>query len=187
MLLQKFCPRKKRLTALEEAEFEDAEDDRGMMVERMQQEFERSRVFRPRLLIRGIPGMGQQYLAGALLNHFEGLFVQSFDLPTLLSDSTRSSEAAVVQLFTEVRRHKPSVIYIPNVDVWYHTVGPTVISTFLGLLRTLSPTDPILLLGVLECPDEEVDPAMIKELFGFSRRNQFQVERPDANARKEYF
>ena len=33
--------------------------------------------------------MGQQYLAGALLNHFEGLHVQAFDLPTLLSDSTR--------------------------------------------------------------------------------------------------
>jgi len=52
-------------------------------------EFELSRVFRPRLLIRGAPGMGQQYLAAALLNHFEGLHVQSFDLPTLLSDSTR--------------------------------------------------------------------------------------------------
>lgn len=52
-------------------------------------EFERSRVFRPRLLIRGVPGMGQQYLAGALLNHFEGLHVQAFDLPTLLSDSSR--------------------------------------------------------------------------------------------------
>lgn len=33
--------------------------------------------------------MGQQYLAGALLNHFEGLHVQAFDLPTLLSDSSR--------------------------------------------------------------------------------------------------
>ena len=180
-------PQKKHLTALEEAEFEDAEDDRGMMVERMQQEFERSRVFRPRLLIRGIPGMGQQYLAAALLNHFEGLHVQSFDLPTLLSDSTRSSEAAIVQLFTEVRRHKPGVIYIPNVDVWYRTVGNVVISTFLGLLRTLAPTEPVLLLGVLECPENHVDPEMIRDLFGFSRRNQFRVERPDANARKEYF
>ena len=55
-------------------------------------EFERSRVFRPRLLIRGAIGMGQQYLAGALLNHFEGLHVQSFDLPTLLSDSGRVRE-----------------------------------------------------------------------------------------------
>lgn len=180
-------PQKKRLTALEEAEFEDAEDDRGMMVERMQQEFERSRVFRPRLLIRGIHGMGQQYLAGALLNHFEGLHVQSFDLPTLLSDSTRSSEAAIVQLFTEVKRHKPSVIYIPNVDVWYRTVGNAVISTFLGLLRTLAPTDPILLLGVLECHDDDVEPNMIRDLFGFSRKNQYRVERPNTDARKEYF
>ena len=103
-------PQKKRLTALQEAEFEDAEDDRGMKAERMQQgnfyychhscntyvfsEFERSRVFRPRLLIKGNPGMGQQYLAGALLNHFEGLHVQAFDLPTLLSDSTRVCETA---------------------------------------------------------------------------------------------
>ena len=123
--------------------------------------------------------MGQQYLAGALLNHFEGLYVQSFDLPTLLSDSTRSSEAAVVQLFTEVRRHKPAVIYIPNVDVWYRTVGQAVISTFLGLLRTLSPTDPVLLLGILECPENEVDPHMIKDLFGYSRGNQYSIQRPE--------
>jgi hypothetical protein len=33
--------------------------------------------------------MGQQYLAAAILNHFEGLHVQSFDLPTLLSHSDR--------------------------------------------------------------------------------------------------
>lgn len=52
-------------------------------------EFERSRIFRPRLLIRGSPGMGQQYLAAALLNHLDGLHVQSFDLPSLLSDATR--------------------------------------------------------------------------------------------------
>lgn len=123
--------------------------------------------------------MGQQYLAGALLNHFEGLHVQSFDLPTLLSDSTRSSEAAIVQLFTEVRRHKPSVIYIPNVDVWFRTVGHAVISTFLGLLRTLAPTDPVLLLGVLECEDNEIDPQMIKDLFGFSRRNQYDIPKPE--------
>ena len=122
--------------------------------------------------------MGQQYLAGALLNHFEGLHVQSFDLPTLISDSTRSSEAAIVQLFTEVRRHKPSVIYIPNVDTWYRTVGETVIRTFLGLLRSLSPTEPVLLLGVMECDERDVDPQMVKDLFGFSQRNQFEILKP---------
>lgn len=85
----------------------------------------------------------------------------------------------MVQLFTEVRRHKPSVIYIPNVDVWYRTVGPAVISTFLGLLRTLAPTDPVLLLGILECEEEYVDRKMVKDLFGYSRSNTFVISRPE--------
>ena len=180
-------PQKRRLTALEEAEFEDVEDDRGMHTERMQQEFERSRVFRPRLLVKGDPGMGQQYLAAALLNHFEGLHVQAFDLSTLLSDSSRSPEATVIQLFTEVRRHKPSVIYIPNVDIWYRTVGDQVISTFTGLLKALAPTDPVLVLGVLENDDEDTDPMMIKKLFGYSHKNQYIVKRPQDVDRHEYF
>lgn len=91
----------------------------------------------------------------------------------------QSSEAAVIQLFTEVRRHKPSVIYIPNVDIWYRTVGDAVISTFLGLLRSLPPTDPVLLLGVLEAEDHHVDPQMIRDLFGFSKRNIYDIVRPD--------
>jgi len=91
----------------------------------------------------------------------------------------KSPEAAVVQLFTEVRRHKPSVIYIPNVDVWYRTVGAAVISTFLGLLRTLAPTDPVLLLGILECEEEDVDRQMVKDLFGYSRSNLFDIPRPE--------
>lgn len=186
-LVSQALPQKKVLTALQEAEFQDAEDDRGIKAERMQQEFERSRVFRPRLLVKGVPGMGQQYLSGALLNHFEGLHVQAFDLPTLLSDSTRSSEAAIVQLFTEVRRHKPAVIYIPNVDTWYRTVGQAVISTFVGLLRTLAPTDPVLLFGTLECEEDDIDQQMLKDLFGFSRKCIFKISSPSQASRREYF
>ena len=182
-LLAEILPQKKPLTALQEAEFEDAEDDRGMMVERMQQEFERSRVFRPRLLIRGGPGMGQQYLASALLNHFEGLHVQAFDLPSLLSSSTQSAEATLIQFFTEVRRHKPGVIFIPNVDIWWQTVSHEAKSTFLGLLRTLSSTDPILLLGVLEIPTDGAEQVLLqemtKDLFGYARHNQYDIRRPD--------
>ena len=87
-----------------------------------------------------------------------------------------------MQLFTEVRRHKPSVIYIPNADTWYATVGKPVISTFLGLLRTLAPTDPILLLGVVECDEQEIDREMIREiirdLFCISRKNLYDIPRP---------
>ncbi|KZF25113.1 AAA-domain-containing protein [Xylona heveae TC161] len=187
-ILADILPPKKRLTALEEAHYEDAQDDGGFFREKMLQEFERSRVFRPRLLLRGQPGMGQQYLAAALLNHFEGLHVQSFDLSVLLSDSTRSPEAAVVQLFAEVRRHKPSVIYIPNVNTWYQTLTGSTISTFLGMLRSLSPSEPVLVLGVLENDgDEPADSAIVRDLFGFSRKGRYELGRPQHPWRHEFF
>lgn len=93
----------------------------------------------------------------------------------------KSPEATVVQLFKEVRRHKPSVIYIPNVDVWYMTVGPAVIKTFTTLLRGLPPNDPVLVLGILDLIDEKdkPDPSMLRDLFGFSLKNQYNIERPN--------
>ncbi|KAF2209784.1 hypothetical protein CERZMDRAFT_46584 [Cercospora zeae-maydis SCOH1-5] len=187
--LDEIIPRKRKATALEEAMFDDRDDENGFEKEVMQQEFESSRVFRPRLLIKGTAGMGQQYLGAALLSKFEGLHVQSFDLATLMKDSTRSPEAAVVQLFEEVKRHKPSVIYVPNVSVWWDTVGEAVKKTFIGLLRSLSPTDPILLLGILEqaTHDEKTDPEMLRSLFGYSRKDQYELARPDESARGEYW
>ncbi|OCK82922.1 AAA-domain-containing protein [Lepidopterella palustris CBS 459.81] len=188
-ILDEIIPQKKKLTALEEAQFDDREDEKGFERESMQRAFESGRIFRPRLLITGLQGMGQQYLGAALLNKFEGLHVQSFDLPTLLEDSARSPEAAVIQLFKEVRRHKPSVIYIPNVDVWYQTVEPKVIKIFTSLLRSLPPNDPVLVLGILELANEseKPDPAMLRDLFGFSTKNQFSLRRPNENAREEFF
>ncbi|KAF9894219.1 hypothetical protein FE257_007721 [Aspergillus nanangensis] len=186
-LLAEILPQRKRLTALEEAQFEDPAESASFRREQMQQEFDRSRVFRPRMLLRGPLGMGQQYLAGALLHHFEGLHVQAFDLPTLLSDSTRSPEAAVIQLFAEVKRHRPSVIYIPNLQTWTDTIGQTVISTFVGLLRSIPPTDPVLLLGVQESTGEETDVALTRNLFGFSKKNFYELSAPDNRARREYF
>ncbi|KKK17839.1 AAA family ATPase, partial [Aspergillus ochraceoroseus] len=186
-ILSEVLPQRKRLTALEEAQFEEPEGSGGFQREQMQQEFERSRVFRPRLLLRGSMGMGQQYLAGALLHHFEGLHVQSFDLPTLLSDSTRSPEAAVIQLFAEVKRHKPSVIYIPALQNWSDTVGPAVISTFLGLLRSVPPTDPVLLLGIQESGIEYLDSGLVRNLFGYSKKNIFDLRAPGSESRHEYF
>ncbi len=70
------------------------------------------------------------------------------------------------------------MIYIPNVDTWYRTVGEAVISVFRGLVRSLAPTEPVLLLGILESEDHEIDYQMIKDLFGFSRKNQFEIYRP---------
>ena len=186
-LLEDILPRQKQLTALEEAKFEQPSDAIGFRQEKMQQNFELSRVFRPRLVVSGPQGFGQQYLAGAILHHFEGLHVQAFDLPTLLSDSTRSPEAAIVQLFSEAKTRKPSVIYIPNVQSWYSVVGETVRSTFLGMLRSLSPSDMILVLGVLEADGSQAESEIVRDLFGYSKRNQYNIQQPGKEARREFF
>ena len=186
-LLAEVLPQKKRLTALEEAQFEDVANGGDFDRERMQQAFETSRVFRPRLLIHGKIGMGQQYVASALLNHFEGLHVQALDVPTLFSDTTSSPEATVIRLFSEVKMHKPSVIYIPNLQEWFSTVGPAVMSTFIGLLRSIKPTDPVLLLGFTEGDYEDMEESVRRELFGYSKKNQFQLREPDRIERAKFF
>lgn len=57
-------------------------------------------------------------------------------------------------------------------------MGKPVISTLLDLLRKLSPTDPILLLGIVECDERDIDREMIKDLFSFSRKDQYDIPRP---------
>lgn len=88
-----------------------------------------------------------------------------------------------------MKRHKPSVIFIPNVGVWWEILADSVKRTFVGLLRSLPPTDPILLLGILEYQshDEKPNPDMLRELFGFSSRDQYELNRPDDSARYEYW
>lgn len=187
--LDELLPRKKKLTALEEAMFEQFDDDdHGFGREAMHQEFERSRIFRPRSLISGLTGMGQTYLSSALLHYFEGVQVQNFGLPNLLADG-RPLEQVIVSLFTEVKRHKPSVIYIPNVDAWFDMLRDTIgFVTFKAMLKSIPPTDPILVLATAEhelgC---QLDPVLLRELFSFSKKNRLEIERPQAPNRREYF
>lgn len=50
------------------------------------------RIHRPRVVIHGPVGMGQAYVGAAALHHLEGYHIQSLELGTLLSDSTRVRE-----------------------------------------------------------------------------------------------
>jgi ATPase family AAA domain-containing protein 2 len=186
-VLAEILPQKKKTTALEEAQYEEITDARGFGKEKMQQAFETSRVFRPRLLIQGKPGMGQQYLAAAVLNHFEGLHVQSFDLPTLHGDTASTPEATMIRLFSEVKMHSPSVIYLPNVQEWYRTLGHAAYTTFLGLLRSVKATDLILLLGVAEADKDHFDDDMRRDLFGYSNKCRFELDMPRKDQRYEFF
>lgn len=47
------------------------------------------RVYRPRVVLHGSPGMGQAYIGAAALHHLEGYHIQTLDLGSLMGDSTR--------------------------------------------------------------------------------------------------
>jgi len=87
----------------------------------------------------------------------------------------QTPEAAIVQLFNEAIRHKPSVLYIPNITTWYRTVGMSVINLFMGLLRSLAPNDQVLVLGVMEwdLDAQGVDEDVFRNLFENSPKAQF--------------
>lgn len=101
----------------------------------------------------------------------------------------QTTESAVIQLFEEVKRHKPSIIYIPDVESWYHTLPESTIRTFTGLMRSIPASEPVLLLGYmeLETKDQKPDPAMLRDLFGYSTKNQYDLDRPNEPEREEYF
>lgn len=185
--LDRILPRPKKTTALKEAMYEPYKDlDGGFEREQMSQDFQRSRVYRPRLLLCGEAGMGQGYLSKAVLHYLEGVHVQDFGLPVVLNDS-RPAEQVIVSLFTEVRRHKPSVIFIPNVDAWWTTLGDAALTTFTTMLRQIAPTEPVLVLGTAETSRELVPPPIMLELFGYSKKNRVAIPRPEREQRVIFF
>ncbi|KAI1176261.1 hypothetical protein F4777DRAFT_276384 [Nemania sp. FL0916] len=180
-------PRKPKITALDEAMFEPYNDnDFGFDREQLYQEFDTSRTFRPRLLVYGIRGMGQSYISAAILHYFEGVHVQNFDLATVIGDS-RPPEQVLTGLFTEVKRQKPSVIFIPNVDTWYNALSGPALTAFLGMLRSLHPTDPVMILGTTETEFKDISIELRRDLFGFSKLNLIEIARPLKENREEYF
>lgn len=86
----------------------------------------------------------------------------------------------IVSLFTEVRRHKPSVIYIPDVEGWYTALGGAALTALTTMLKTIPPTDPILVLGTAEHESNQIERSILKNLFGYSRKNQIEIARPNA-------
>jgi SpoVK/Ycf46/Vps4 family AAA+-type ATPase len=89
-------------------------------------------------------------------------------------------EQVIVSQFTEIKRHKPSVIYIPNIEVWHATLHGTVaMVTFQAMLKAIPSTDPVLLLATSECEVDRLDSVLLNEFFGYSKRNRKGIERPE--------
>lgn len=180
----------KKKTQLEEALYLDPsikDADGGFGRQQFLKNLENSRICKPSLLISGESGSGQQYIGSAILNHLEGFQVQSLDIGSIFSDSTRTPELAIIQTFIEARRHQPSVIFIPNIDLWYQIVPTTAKATLNSLLKSLKSNEKILLLGISETVQDNLD-YEIKLLFASTNEsNNVLLRHPDVSQRREFF
>ncbi|KAF8408546.1 hypothetical protein HHK36_004609 [Tetracentron sinense] len=125
-------------------------------------------VYRPRLLICGAEGVGLDHLGPAVLHELEKFPVHSVGLPSLLLDpSAKTPEEALVHIFSEARRTTPSILFIPQFQLWWETVSTYYFLQFFAheqlkavlctLLEELPSDFPILLLGTSLVPLADLD------------------------------
>ncbi|CAJ1933319.1 unnamed protein product [Sphenostylis stenocarpa] len=142
-------------------------------------------VYRPRLLLCGGEGTGLDHLGPAVLHELEKFPVHSLGLPSLLSDpSAKTPEEALVHIFGEARRTTPSILYLPQFDVWWETAHEQLRAVLLTLLEELPSDLPILLLGTssVALADVEEVPTSV-----FPHRTVYQVNMPCAKDRTLFF
>ncbi|KAH8105428.1 AAA-domain-containing protein [Cristinia sonorae] len=185
-IINRVLPISKKRSALEEAEFEDEEGEDALEREMMLQSMETLRVHRPRVVVHGAVGMGQDYVAAAALHYLEGYHIQNLDIGTLIGDSTRTPEATIVQLFIEAKRHQPSVVYIPSLAGWCASLSETARMTVRAMLDSLVPTDPVLLLAVVDGSFDSL-PHDVRAWFGPVRDNRVELTSPSVQQREDFF
>ncbi|KAF7824278.1 ATPase family AAA domain-containing protein [Senna tora] len=142
-------------------------------------------VYRPRLLLCGGEGTGLDHLGPAVLHELEKFPVHSLGLPSLLSDpSAKTPEEALVHIFSEARRTTPSILYLPQFDVWWETAHEQLRAVLLTLVEELPSDFPILLLGTSSAPLDEVDevpPSL------FPHRSVYNMNIPSIEDRTSFF
>lgn len=62
-------------------------------------------------------------------------------------------------------------------DLWFRTISDAARDTFMTLIRGITPSDPILLLGLVESPLPQLD-LDLKSIFGYSLQNRVEVASP---------
>lgn len=163
-------PREKKLTNLQDAMFVDptiSDKDGGFRKQQLLSTLNTSRVFKPKLLVYGPPGLGQNYIGGGILNRLEGFNVQSLELSRLFTEGgSVPMETVIVHSFLEARRQSPAVLFIPNADIWLNIVPESVKMTLVSLLRSLDSCEKVVVL----CLSESEDPTALENVFGFSHK-----------------
>ncbi|XP_060099235.1 ATPase family AAA domain-containing protein 2 [Heteronotia binoei] len=143
--------------------------------------------YRPRLLIAGEAGFGQaSHLAPAVIHALEKFTVYTLDLSVLFGVGAETPEEKCTQLISEAKRTAPSIIYVPNVHLWWETVGHALQATFTTLLQNIPSFAPVLLLATSDVYHADL-PEEVQVLFAPDYGEIFNVCLPTTEERKKFF
>ncbi|GLJ11505.1 hypothetical protein SUGI_0169210 [Cryptomeria japonica] len=123
-------------------------------------------VYRPRLLLCGKEGAGLDHIGPTVLHELERFPMDCLGLPSLLFDpSARTPEEALVHIVGEARRTPPSILYLPQLQLWWETAHDQLRVVLLSILEELPSDLPLLLLATSSVPSNELD-GEAASLFG---------------------
>ncbi len=152
-LVQRLVPCAKQLSALEEARYVDfgaRMPDGGFQMQQAVRQLDQARVFRPRIVVCGLPGQAQRQVCENVLSALEGLVVQKLDFARLYSDASIVPETAAVRVFQELRAHEPAVLFVPDVLGFLDGCAVSVRSTIGSMVRALPARAKVLILATIE-------------------------------------
>lgn len=142
-----------------------------------------ARVFRPRLLVSGIEGMGQEYISGAVLYGLEKCHTVVIGLDTVVGELNPHQK--MKSLFTQLLRQKPSIAYIPHIDKWWNLATEEAKMVLETCLKDLSPRDQVMLFATSHSP---LDMLPLELVDWFTTRNGIiQIEKPTRSQRELFF
>ncbi|KAJ1727170.1 TAT-binding protein-like protein 7, AAA ATPase, partial [Coemansia biformis] len=111
-------------------------------------------VFRPRVAIYGLAGMGVPSVAAAVAHTMEARDVPVFVVGAqhMHSGGDASAGSHVVRLFSEARRRQPSVVYIPGVGQLAEAMGGSAATLLSQCIQELAPGDRVGVVIAAEAP-----------------------------------
>lgn len=136
--------------------------------------FQHHRIHRPRLLLAGPAGNGQPYISKAISNLLEGVYVRELSTSSLFSSGSLTPESALVNVITEVRQRSPACLLLSSLGDWSSV--PHLVSLLAGLLRSLSPEEPVFVVASDEIEGTEEEQILLSPLLDFFNDEKIEMK-----------
>ncbi|XP_025424882.1 ATPase family AAA domain-containing protein 2-like [Sipha flava] len=134
----------------------------------------------PRLLVHSLSDSKNVLVVPALLQHFENCYRHTLSCVTIFSNPAYSPEEAIVQIFKELPKHLPAILFIPNIGEFWTSLSYPLQKLFSELMDSMDITLPVLtfatsLYDIKDLPNEVLD------IFSGEKR-KYSIPNPSENS-----